>query len=978
MNTGQNDDSRSDGSRPDRWQAQLETHFAELATKRSGSKLAVFGLEHGLLESDVKSIEQLVREEVRSLPRKRHWLLWIAYASEIGYAFSGGEYWQTFAKQTPGWDDSNSSREWIRSIFRDFRDVYGGPEPTGDWARVFSIIAWPITNAILPKDLQRHVARALHEAGSTLIDHLSDHENLGRFIGESYWHGTDRFAQLAEQPRLLGQIAMALLRPDEVGDETLLSRTLHRVADDLQKERQSASWLHGARRSIAPRFRARGGSTTRGQEAESDNRIIRATRSARMKLFLTSSSEGDEDLWAASLSPPYLGPLLDTSPEIRAQLASSRAEVPASPSRRIATGALLYPAQPFPLERWPLAGQPLIKLNGMSQGLEAALLAEWSMPREPWIFALRGDGIAEMMQTQILRPGQSYIYVARDSEFESPAGLDLARLNSPYSDVQLWRLDIPSYLTEDLVESLRLSGIDLIRSIKIWPAGSIPSIWDGEGRVEWLTTDHPYFGIQADHELKSIRLKLNGTDFGSHETFHQSLGFIALPRLSTGTHELKVEAKDPQGRTVTATLTIDLRDPRPSRSAQAGALIAWVEPYTSRLEEIWDGSSAIRAAGFEATTCACTFELARRPGANPLARRQVAIDLPLSSDGWRRVLRSSIQDDDFQDAYPESAWARVVIESSRFGRNELEFERELPPIRWTLKKEGDESFLVLRDDTERGEITDTAFASFRQPDKWQTIRLHSQQQLKVESTGGLYRARTNVGQALMIVPPAKGSLRSFADLGLKPELSRRPRKQPWTLSDLLGSMDLWASARLPGNLLAHVWRVNILQAMQRDLFSLLCGPGWRRAEAHLHKTQSEAAFDALSKLVVRSKADRLSVAGALINNRERFLNQTLEERIDDFHSLTRRFPERAGPRWQELVRNRGDDATRWMSEFCLRASSDVRLASWAEPFTEQALAATLEWPLTVRTARCLALASLIESDHDDFPPLLPHWEWSRI
>lgn len=236
-------------------------------------------------------------------------------------------------------------------------------------------------SSFAPKDLQRHVARALYEAGSSLVEHLSDPEDLGRFIGGSYWHGSDRFAQLAEQPRLLGQIAMALLRPNEVGDKTVLSTTLHRVANDLGEERQSASWLQGARRNVdRSRFKARGRSSTRGREKESEDRIVRATRAARMKLFLRSVSEEAQDLWVASLSLPFLGPLLDTSPEVRSQLASSRAEIPASPNRRIPTGGLLYPDQWIPLENWPAPGQPLIKLSGMSQGLEAALLAEWSMP----------------------------------------------------------------------------------------------------------------------------------------------------------------------------------------------------------------------------------------------------------------------------------------------------------------------------------------------------------------------------------------------------------------------------------------------------------------------------------------------------------------------------------------------------------------------------------------------------------------------
>lgn len=440
---------------------------------------------------------------------------------------------------------------------------------------------------------------------------------------------------------------------------------------------------------------------------------------------------------------------------------------------------------------------------------------------------------------------------------------------------------------------------------------------------------------------------------------------------------MTLDAEDLQGLPITTTVQIDLREPRPNRSAQAGALIAWVEPYTRRLEEIWDGSSAIRVAGLEPTTSNCTFQLAQRPGAIPLASRTFPIELPLSSETWRRILREKIQSDTgFQNAYQEATWARIVIESGRLGRNDLEFERELPPLRWSLKEGRDESFLMLHDDTELDDHINALFAPYSYPDRWERIRIDGKQPIKAASTGGLYRAETKTQHASIIVPPVAKPMRSFADLGIQPKLSPRPRKAG-ALSDLVVTMGWWATARLPGHALAHFWRVKILQALQGDLFSLLCGHDWRRAEQNLDATRSEVAYTTLSKLVVRSRADHVSVAGALINNTERFLNQTLEERVEDFHSVTRRFPEYAGPRWRELARRRGEEATLWMSEFSLRAASDARVAMWAGPFTEGALDAILEWPLPARAARCLAMASLLGSNHQDFPPLLPDWEWSQ-
>src|SRR3712207_7713201 len=44
-----------------------------------------------------------------------------------------------------------------------FKRQFAGATPSGRWAEHFSIIAWPITHAILPRDLQQQLARILYD-----------------------------------------------------------------------------------------------------------------------------------------------------------------------------------------------------------------------------------------------------------------------------------------------------------------------------------------------------------------------------------------------------------------------------------------------------------------------------------------------------------------------------------------------------------------------------------------------------------------------------------------------------------------------------------------------------------------------------------------------------------------------------------------------------------------------------------------------
>ena len=81
------------------WQARLSLHFATLRDSRRarGTTEPLFGLEHGLSRTEVQDLERAVRTHIAYRPPSRdHWLAWVVYSAELGYRYSGDEYWQTF------------------------------------------------------------------------------------------------------------------------------------------------------------------------------------------------------------------------------------------------------------------------------------------------------------------------------------------------------------------------------------------------------------------------------------------------------------------------------------------------------------------------------------------------------------------------------------------------------------------------------------------------------------------------------------------------------------------------------------------------------------------------------------------------------------------------------------------------------------------------------------------------------------------
>ena len=105
---------------------RLEAHFAALRSERdeeAGSELPVFAFEHGLSELERSLLSTAVREAVgrghlpiiASLP-------FVVYAAEVGYDYSGDEYWQTFSQRTPGWSQIED-RDFIRQGFQRFASL---------------------------------------------------------------------------------------------------------------------------------------------------------------------------------------------------------------------------------------------------------------------------------------------------------------------------------------------------------------------------------------------------------------------------------------------------------------------------------------------------------------------------------------------------------------------------------------------------------------------------------------------------------------------------------------------------------------------------------------------------------------------------------------------------------------------------------------------------------------------------------------
>jgi hypothetical protein len=281
-------------------QASLEKHFAVLARERAPHSYPVYALEHGL-ESDV--IDELKRELCRSRTLDdRLWLVWVIIATEIGYAYDGEEYWYSFAKGITSWPlfgDRNKIRDW----FAKFAHRYNGFRPRGRWAEHFSIIAWPITHAILPRDLQGQFARHLYDLRYQLAIHTNAPlEELGRLLkgGDSF--GSSRFQHFLDQIELTARLALAFRDEDVQGAVSSVFRpTLARIIRDLEGRQAARDWFRDTRKILRDARFGNNASLLPNTDKTSASSFGASTTLNNVRLIARQSSNGS---WRLGLILP--------------------------------------------------------------------------------------------------------------------------------------------------------------------------------------------------------------------------------------------------------------------------------------------------------------------------------------------------------------------------------------------------------------------------------------------------------------------------------------------------------------------------------------------------------------------------------------------------------------------------------------------------------------------------------------------------
>jgi hypothetical protein len=945
--------------------ARLEAHFSNLRARRNehSSDIPIFALEHDLAEDDLARLKSEVCSAVRraAVPRDS-WLPFVIYAAEIGYEYSGDEYWQTFEARTPGWAEYGD-RDYIRRKFREFKDRFAGAVPAGIWARHFSIICWPITHAVLPTDLQRHLARLLFEYRRALTSELlAEPAELGRRLAARAWQASSRFQAFAQNTSLLGQVAAALLVGDDEYTPYLLNSTLKRIVADLSKEKESRRWLRDAK-STAIQVRTRGFRPTERalEEKAGAGRQGLLPLTTDPALTLRREAAG----WTAYAELPDLSILGERLPNVYVELGRLRARFAGVGGPPLARGRLLYPGQLLRLHKWPEPQTPLIMLEHGSTDVNSLLSEQCVLSPGPrWLFRIRDAAMATEIRGKFVRPGHSYVVLSVSAlSIQLPTWI--GETDCGTMGVHAYTMDVPSILGPEQHSLIQQVGLGSVVEIEVRPAGLVPALWDGEGTSEWITGENPVIGLSSTREVSQCVITLDSDPQLFPWPTDQSEIFLSLEGLEVGAHDLHVsliptEAEQPIGE---GSLAVLIRPPqaRPSTGSYREGLVILATPMSPTLTELWDGVAGLTVLGPAGAYVDVEVLLADRSN-KPLSRLLHATTLPINVDEWRALFEDNFRSvEEIYLSYDQSESCLVTISEPTLGTVSLRCEREFSALRWAAGRDHDGPFVRLIDNTEEG-VAKVDLFEFPHPDHRTTPDVVPGKPVRRRDGGLVVAAGTGV-RATAILPPEVRDLTDLRRMAVVPQLAVETRSLV-DIRKLVGLAELWASSSPPTDPFGANRRSTVLQAITRDLAGLVCGGRWQRLEQRYAADDEHVAESELQDAIGEQHHQR-----ALATDLARYIDQLAALPAE---SRVRPFAVALATHGRDAQFRREDPR---LSEFLLRlASEPASLAMWPPEEFRLNLERTLDSPVILRAARFVVLATQARAAQDQ-TYMYGGWTW---
>jgi hypothetical protein len=840
------------------FEARLEEHFSALAEEKRRENFPVFALEHCLEPQQVQRLGLELGRALRSLHglSPHHQLCWLVHAAEVGYDFDGQEYWYRFRQATPPWD--YAYREELLRFFEVFSKRFGGVRPTGQWAKRFRYIAWPVAHALLPYDLQVQLARSIYNARHRLPEIAElDPSSTGEFIRRHTYDPTSRYRFFLQEKELVGWIVHALMQAGSDRASILHRPTLDRVLTNLNAAAHTREWLKDAQKQYArstfhvPWSVRQAGTPQTAPGAGNASHDAVAPMKELLTPILSLRYEG-EGKARAYVELPSFQQLINLHAEFRSHFEIANVQIPCHGDALMPAVMLLSGSgRQRPLRRWPGPEEVLADFRPKSEHFDQLVGAECRLTKtDLWLFKRVGDANAVQVGGLALRAGERYVVAARDkARFRSLIG-DPVDLQC--AGVHALEFTVPDVVPKAL-ETLYLgAGLSMHRTVRVEPVGIFPRAWGLDSLGEWLTTETPCFVLERDHDFDSYQFSVNhgpiqSIDCGSSETL-----IVQLAGLGAGTHvidlatRLSAAGSGPHIRPC-ASSTFSLHVRTPSNWVPgvlcSPALVVRVHPLAPTLTDFLSGEIELTVEGDPSRQVSCAVELLDESG-QPLTTMSIGNQsLPLRPEHWYELVGVLLNRATDEHEFLSAAGAQLVIDADDLGTKRIPLLHTPSPVRWALSRSREAATLRLVDDGADEEV-ELTHIEFSQPLIRSALGREAAHEIDISSLSGLFLAQAGPYSEAVVVSPREVG-RGLEWLGVP---FAHTAFQQRDLFEVLDLNDLWRGAR-PCTPLSRFRQRGVTHRLSRYALELVTGRQWIQREELLNGRSDDPYWDQLESIV---------------------------------------------------------------------------------------------------------------------------------
>lgn len=813
-------------------QERLIQQYARLRDCRVSENYSVYAIEHGLTVDEASHVQELLNNQLASSMRadRAHWLVWVAAATEVGYRYDGLEYWDSFERAFPKWrqvGDRNQIRNWFKRFATDFNGLL----PSGPWARQFPIIAWPITQAILPRYLQRHFADHLyqlrHALGRSTELTLDD---IGDVLSERYIGHSSRFVGFLQQKALTARIVMALGLEDVAEVVSPIENvTLDRIVRDFDKLGSSGLRLREARRVLRNARFINSSKPGYIHSARTQDRVEEspANRTEQPRLIARPI---DAQTWSILLTIPDLA-----TPLRRAGLSPQdfeRARVRFRPhdgrSAWIPGRALFsYTGKSSePLLVYPITEHHAFEFDRTLTKAETVLRERLTLPAKRLrLLKVRGDGSAFEVIGQHVRGNESYLLVASyDIAKTVVETLRLVPLQAGLADSSLWRLDLHKSVTSEQIEALKSLGLGYVLSVRLDPLGLTPRWNLANGSLEFLDTETVLFRLSSDVAVGEYSIAV---DEGSTVRFKPTTAndtIFSLGSMAVGSHRIAVSAIGVAtgSKIETEEIAIEVRPANPWQNAISGkaGISVNLEPREAPLEQFIDGDALIRIVAPPNRYVKLEACFYSADGSLFHEEMLCQFGTPILDQKLSDLVIQKLTSDRQIEFIERAVRIELVASLDEFGSDAIRFEKDAEPLRWLRL---DETSVRLSDDSGEEAHPTVECYDLNAAEQARTVEYHEAlEEIKLVGKGGLLVATHNGRRYAAVVTAMQSQLGSFSDLGIPAHIAT-PDVRP---DKLINALKRWRSTRRLIGPMAFMARRNAIRELAQRLEYLLCGKDW--------------------------------------------------------------------------------------------------------------------------------------------------------